>query len=57
MLLEEPFASIRQHYGRSTRQSADGEGGEITRRLYELLELEKPIETPPGKGNARSSTT
>jgi hypothetical protein len=49
MLLEELFASIRQHYGCSTRQSADGEGVEITRRLYELLELEKPIETSPAE--------
>ena len=55
MLLEEVFASIRQYYARSTRQCADEEGVEITRRLHNLLELEKPIETPSAAVPAKNT--
>jgi len=47
MLLEELFASIRQQCSRSTQRYADEEGAEITRRLRELLDLEKPIQAAP----------
>ena len=55
MLLEEVFASIRHRYARLTRQCADEEGVEIARRLHELLELEKPIETPPAEVPAKNT--
>jgi len=50
MLLEELFASIRRQYSRSTPRCTDEEGPEMTRRLHELLDPERPIE-------AETSTT
>jgi hypothetical protein len=44
MLLEELFTSIREKCGRSTPRCTDEEGAEITRRLHELLDHERPIE-------------
>ena len=47
MWIGELFSSLREKCGRSIRGFADEEGGEITRRLRELLELENPIPRQP----------
>jgi hypothetical protein len=44
MFLEELFASIREYGNRRTQRSADKEEASITRRLHELLDLEKSIQ-------------
>jgi hypothetical protein len=47
MLFDELFASIRKHCGRSPQSRDDKQGAEMTQRLHELLELEKPIQAKP----------
>jgi hypothetical protein len=57
MLLEELFASIRDHRSRWAQQSTDEEGTEITRRLHELLDLERPSEAETSSTEAPVKTT
>lgn len=52
-MLMELFASFRQKCGLSTQGCADEEGAELTRRLHELLDLEKPIETPSAETSVK----
>jgi len=42
MFLQEWFASIRMHRRRSTQPGAEEEGMTISRRLHELLDVNKP---------------
>jgi hypothetical protein len=43
MLLEDLFALMKQQVSPSAKQHAAEEGAEVTRRLQELLDLEKKI--------------
>jgi hypothetical protein len=45
MFLEELFARIKKYGSRSIQLGAKEEGAAIKRRLQELLDLEKPIQT------------
>jgi hypothetical protein len=57
MLLEELFASIRQKCGLAIPRCTDEEGTQITRRLHELLDLERPTESEPPPTEALVKTT
>jgi len=57
MLLEDMFALIQRQVSRLAKERADEEGAEITRRLHELLDLEKQIQdhNPPDTGYPKAA--